>query len=145
MKLEFERETYQILGTCSEVYKDKGCGFNEEDYKECLEIEFGDREIPYSSQTELDLFYKGRKLRKKYKPDFMCFDDIIVKIKAARKLADSDTYQVINYLKATGRKVGLLVNFNHFPKWNMKELLSNFHNLSVCSVDSYRWKKKINN
>lgn len=123
MKLEFENETYAILGACFEVYKDKGCGFLEDVYQECLEMEFEDRKIPFSAQIELDLFYKERKLRKKYKPDFFCYDQVVVEIKAVKRLEEAHTAQLINYLKATGRKVGLLVNFGHYPKVEYKRIV----------------------
>ena len=116
MDIIYKEESYKIMGACFEVYKDKGCGFLEDVYQECLELEFELQGIPYVAQMELDLFYKGKKLRKKYKPDFTCYTDILLEIKAVKKLDDSHRAQVINYLKATGKKLGILVNFGHFPK-----------------------------
>ncbi|MBN2559530.1 MAG: GxxExxY protein [Phycisphaerae bacterium] len=109
-------ETYAILGACFEVYKEEGCGFHESVYQECLEIEMGLREIPFVAQKPLILQYKGRVLKKTYEPDFLCFDRVIVEIKALSKLTDEHRAQALNYLKATGCKVGLLVNFGHHPK-----------------------------
>ena len=116
MDIIYKEESYKIMGACFEVYKDKGCGFLEDVYQECLELEFELQGIPYVAQMELDLFYKGKKLRKKYKPDITCYTDILLEIKAVKKLDDSHRAQVINYLKATGKKLGILVNFGHFPK-----------------------------
>ena len=116
MELIHQNETYQILGACFEVYKDKGCGFLEAVFQECLEIEFELRAIPARSQVQLPLSYKGRPLRQRYIADFICFDKVLVEIKAVSKLTDEHRAQLQNYLHATGLKVGLLVNFGHFPK-----------------------------
>jgi GxxExxY protein len=115
-ELLFKDESYAIMGACFEVYKDKGCGFLEAVYQECLAIEFAHHGIPFHSQRELDLFYRGRKLSQNYKPDFVCFDKIIVEIKAAKNIAVEHKAQVMNYLKATNCELGLLINFGHFPK-----------------------------
>jgi GxxExxY protein len=93
-----------------------GCGFLEAVYQECLELELASREIPFRPQDTLDLRYKGRALEEKYIPDFVCFEQIIVEIKALKQLCDEHRAQVHNYLKATGCKLGLLVNFGHYPK-----------------------------
>lgn len=116
MKLIHEEETYRILGACFEVYKEKGCGFLEAVFQECLELEFTLQGIPFVAQPELALSYKGRPLRQRYKPDFVCHDKVLVELKAVSKLTDEHRAQVINYLHATGLKVGLLVNFGHYPK-----------------------------
>jgi GxxExxY protein len=116
MPLLYEQETYQILGACFEVYKEKGCGFLEALYQECLEIEFQLQGILYVPQKELKLTYKGRPLSKTYNPDFLVSDKIILEIKALSALADDHRAQLHNYLKATGLRVGLLVNFGHYPK-----------------------------
>ena len=115
-KLMLEEESYAILGACFEVYKDKGCGFLEAVYQECLEIEFGLRGLPAQPQVPLALTYKGRPLKKKHEADFVCFGTVLVEIKAVSRLADEHRAQVQNYLHATGLRVGLLINFGHFPK-----------------------------
>ena len=112
----YKDESYQIMGACFEVYKEKGCGFLEPVYQECLEIELELMQIPFKSQAELELRYKGKLLKQKYIPDFICFDRIIVELKAVKALADEHRAQVHNYLKATGFRLGLLMNFGHFPK-----------------------------
>ena len=109
-------ESYEIMGACFEVYKEKGSGFLEAVYQECLEIELGERKIPLKVQPELTLTYKGRLLRSKFKPDFICYDKIVLELKAVTVLADEHRAQVQNYLRATKMKLGLLVNFSHHPK-----------------------------
>ncbi len=111
-----EKETYAILGACFEVYKEKGCGFLEAVYQESLEIEFELQDIPAKALVPLGLTYKGRKLKKSYEADFICFDKVLVELKAVSMLTDEHRAQVQNYLNATGLKVGLLVNFGHYPK-----------------------------
>jgi len=113
--LLYPDESYAIMGACFEVYKEKGCGFLEGVYQECLEIEFDLRGIPFQAQPNLGLEYKGRPLRQTYKPDFICFDRIVVELKAVSALTDEHRAQVHNYLKATGYRLGLLVNFAHYP------------------------------
>ena len=114
-KLMREKETYEILGACFEVYKEKGCGFLEAVYQECLEIEFELRGLPARALVPLPLTYKERLLKKKYEADFICFDTVLVELKAVSKITDEHRAQVQNYLNATGLRVGLLVNFGHFP------------------------------
>lgn len=114
--LVFPQESYQIMGACYEVHNDKGGGFLEAVYQECLAIEFGIRGIPFVERPSLPLEYKGQPLNHTYEPDFICFEKIIVEIKAVAGLADEHKAQVMNYLKATGLKLGLLVNFNAYPK-----------------------------
>jgi GxxExxY protein len=116
MELIHQAETYAILGACFEVYREKGSGFGELVYQECLKLEFGLQSIPCRVQPELKLTYKGQPLEKTFVPDFICFDLVIVEIKALTALNDEHRAQVHNYLKATGLRVGLLVNFGHYPK-----------------------------
>jgi len=106
-------ETHALLGACFEVYRDKGCGFLEAVL--CLELELNDRKIPFKAPPPLSLEYKGRVLKQTYQPDFVCYDRVILEIKAVSKLADEHRAQVHNYLKATGLRVGLLVNCGHHP------------------------------
>ena len=115
MDLLFKDESYKIVGACFEVYKEKGSGFLEAVYQECLAMEFADQRIPFSEQKRLALEYKGRPLKQRYQPDFICYENIIVEIKAEKSVTDADRAQVINYLKATGKELGLLINFGHHP------------------------------
>ena len=107
----FEEETYAIRGAVFEVYREMGCGFLEAVYQECLEKEFVLRNIPFVSQKDLTLSYKGQALKQTYKPDFICYGKIIVEIKALSATTGEHKAQVLNYLKATREKLGLLVNF----------------------------------
>jgi GxxExxY protein len=112
----YKLESFEIIGACFEVYREKGSGFVESVYQECLEMEFGDRKIPFKAQFELSLTYKERMLKSKFKPDFICYDKIVVELKAVTALTDEHRAQIQNYLRATGMKLGLLVNFSHYPK-----------------------------
>ena len=94
-----------------EVHKELGCGFLEAVYQEALEKEFANQGISFKSQPVIEIKYKGKPLEKKYQPDFICFESIIVEIKAISFLTGLEESQIINYLKATGLKVGLLLNF----------------------------------
>ena len=116
MELVYKDESYKIIGACFEVYREMGCGFLEAVYQECLELELTAQGIPFKSQVELELSYKGTSLKKIYIPDFLCYEKIIVEIKAVRLLEDRERAQLHNYLKASGHKLGLLVNFGHYPK-----------------------------
>jgi len=111
----FKQESYAILGACFEVYKDKGCGFLESVYQECLQLELAFRNIPFKAQLKLGLSYKGNLLTQTYEPDFVCYEKIIVELKSVVELTDKHRVQVHNYLKATDMHLGLLVNFGHYP------------------------------
>ena len=112
----YKEETYRIIGACFEVYNEKGCGLLEPEYQECLEMEFEMQGILHVPKKQLKLEYKGRPLQKTYEADFVCYDKIIVEIKAVSELVDEHRAQILNYLHATRLKVGLLVNFGHHPK-----------------------------
>jgi len=120
--LLFEAESYEILGACFAVYKDKGAGFLEAVYQECLEIELGYQDVPFAAQQELPLYYRGRRLKQHYQPDFICYDKIIVEIKAVSHLADEHRAQLLNYLNATGLPLGLLINFGRYPRLQYERL-----------------------
>jgi len=123
MEIVYKDESYRIMGACFEVYNEKGCGFLEGVYQECLEIELGLHDILFQAQKELALNYKGKPLRQVYKPDFICFDKIIVELKAVSRLTDEHRAQVHNYLKATGMQLGLLVNFGYYPKLEYERIV----------------------
>lgn len=112
----FKEESYKIIGACFEVYKQKGCGFTEPVYQECLQIELGLQKIPFIAQASIELEYKGTTLGQTFKPDFICYGKIIVEIKAVERIADANRAQTLNYLNATEFDLALLVNFGHFPK-----------------------------
>ena len=111
----YKDESYRIMGACFEVYKQMGAGFLEAVYQECLAIEFTEQQIPFAAQSPLELRYRGRLLEQKYLPDFICYGKIIVELKAVKELANEHRAQMHNYLKATGFKLGLLVNFGDSP------------------------------
>lgn len=119
----YEELTYDIQGACFEVYRTMGCGFLEGVYQECLEIEFTEQGIPFEPRKELELDYKGRTLKQHYVPDFICCDKIIVGLKAVGKIASEHKAQLLNYLHATGMRLGLLVNFGHYPKLEWKRMI----------------------
>ncbi|EIP97507.1 hypothetical protein OpiT1DRAFT_01947 [Opitutaceae bacterium TAV1] len=116
-------ESYRIIGSCFEVYKEKGCGFLEAVFQECLEMELGIQDIPFEAQKMLPLTYKGRPLKQTYKADLICFGKVLVELKAVSALTDEHRAQVINYLNATGLTLGLLVNFGHYPKLQWERLV----------------------
>lgn len=121
-KIIYKEESYAIQGAIFEVYREMGCGFLEAVYQECLEKEMRLRKIPFIAQPELLLSYKGEALHQKYKPDMICFDKIIIELKAVKQTAPEHEAQLINYLKATRMKLGLLVNFGSYPKVNIMRM-----------------------
>lgn len=123
MELIFEQETFFIRGAVFEVYREMGSGFLESVYQECLEKEFYKQNIPFVAQQEQILSYKGEILKQTYKPDFICYDKIIVELKAVKGIAAEHKAQVLNYLKATGLKLGLLINFGSYPKAQVERLI----------------------
>lgn len=123
-EIVYREECYRIIGACFEVYNEKGCGFTEPVYQECLEIELVLQEIQFEAQGHLPLSYKGRPLRLRFQPDFVCMEKIIVEIKAASDLIPEHRSQVLNYLNATGHKLGLLVNFGHHAKLEWERIVN---------------------
>ncbi|WP_051309745.1 GxxExxY protein [Desulfogranum japonicum] len=121
-KILFKQECYAIQGAVFDVYREMDCGFLEVVYQECLERELQTRGIPFVAQPDLKLSYKGEPLKQTYKPDFVCFGKIILELKAVKAIAPEHKAQVINYLKATGIKLGLLVNFGTYPKASITRL-----------------------
>lgn len=107
----FKEESYKIIGAAFEVYNTLGPGFLEAVYQECLELEFQKRGIPYEREKEIVIKYNGYKLKQTYKADFICYDQIIVELKAVSEIIDSHRAQVYNYLRATNMKLGILLNF----------------------------------
>ncbi len=119
----FKEECYRIVGACFEVYNEHGCGFLEGDYQESLAIEFSRQNIPCEVKRQLQLSYKGEILNAIYVPDILCFDSIIVEIKAVKDLLNEHRAQVHNYLKASSRRLGLLVNFGRYPSLQYERIL----------------------
>ncbi len=116
-------ESYLIRGAVYEVYREMGCGFLEAVYQECLEKEFTTQVIPFVAHPGLKLSYKQETLEQVYKPDFICYGKIIVELKAVTDVTNEHRAQVHNYLKATGFKLGFLVNFGHYPKATIERIV----------------------
>jgi GxxExxY protein len=123
-RLLYKEECYAIVGACFTVYKEKGCGFTEPIYHECLEIELEWQRIPFLSKLPQTLQYRGRTLIHTFSPDFICYDKIVLEIKAVSALVDEHRAQVLNYLSATRYQLGLLVNFGHYPRLEYERLLA---------------------
>lgn len=118
-----EQEGYDLMGAAFEVYNVEGHGFLEDVYQECMEVELSFRNIPFDAQKELLLYYKGKPLRQKYIPDFFVSSEIIVEIKAVKKLLPEHEAQLINYLKATSKQVGYLINFGNTSELEWKRII----------------------
>lgn len=121
--LLYKEECYQIQGAIFEVYKEIGTGFLESVYQECLEKELSIRNIPFQRQAEIRLAYKGDSLNQYFIADLICFDLILLELKATKSLEPIHRAQILNYLKATGLRLGLLVNFNAYPKAAIERII----------------------
>jgi GxxExxY protein len=108
---ERDPQTHAIIGAAMEVHRVLGPGFLEPVYQDALELELADRGIPYVREPPLAIEYKGRRLASVYRADFLCYGRVVVGLKAARATSPRDDAQVVNYLKATRLRVGLLLNF----------------------------------
>lgn len=120
--LLYKDESYRIVGACFEVYNQKGYGFIEPVYQECLQIEFALQGIPFVSQPEIQLSYKGNLLSQYFRPDFICYGKIIVEIKSVASIVAAHRAQAINYLNATEFELALLINFGQHPKLDYERL-----------------------
>jgi GxxExxY protein len=119
-ELIFKDEVYAIAGAAMEVYHSMGVGFLEPVYHEALSVEFTRRKIPYRSEKELELYYKDTRLQKKYYADFVCFDQIIIELKVVPGITNIEVAQILNYMKITKMRLGLLINFGSQPKLEWK-------------------------
>lgn len=122
-ELLYREEAFQIIGAAIEVHRELGCGFLEAVYQEALELELTSKFVPFVAQKSIKISYKGTPLVKEYVADLICFDNIIVELKALQRLSGNEEAQLINYLKATGMKLGLLVNFGTSGKLEWKRLV----------------------
>lgn len=123
-RLIFRDETFLIQGAIFEVSREMGTGFLEGVYHECLAIEFTARGIPFSSKPIIAVGYKGQTLAQAYIPDFLCFDSVVLELKVVREIAPEHRAQVINYLRATRMRLGLLVNFGCAPKARVERIVA---------------------
>ena len=119
-------QSYAVIGACMAVHRELGSGFLEAVYQEALEIEFDLRDIPFIREKKLSVFYKGEVLEKNYFADFICFNEIIIELKALSTLEGAHEAQLINYLKATNHKLGLLINFGQFSLQQKRILNKNY-------------------
>jgi len=118
----YKAESYKIIGACMEVHSELGHGFNEVVYQEALAREFKRQNIPFEAEKKLEISYKGELLDKYYRADFICYDKIIIELKALPEITSREIGQVLNYLKVTGFHLGLLVNFGE-ESFNSKRLV----------------------
>jgi GxxExxY protein len=123
IKLLLKQECYRVVGAAMGVYNTLGPGFLEAVYQEALEIELAMCRIPFESQKELRICYKGQILKKAYVADFLAFEKVIVEIKALDQLTSREEAQLLNYLKATGLAVGVLLNFGCAGKLEWKRMV----------------------
>lgn len=121
--LLYKEECYAIHGAVFEVYRVMGCGFLEAVYQECMERELHNRKVPFNAQKQLAINYKGDRLTQIYKPDLICYGKIIVELKAVKDICNEHRAQVFNYLKASGMRLALLVNFGHYPKATVERII----------------------
>lgn len=119
----FKQETYNIIGAAFEVYNELGCGFLESVYQEALQREMLLKDIPFNAQRPITLFYKNEPLQKQFIADLICYDSIIVELKAIPQTTIREESQLLNYLKATGLRLGLLINFGNEKKLMWKRMI----------------------
>lgn len=122
-ELLYRDEVYRIIGACLAVHKDKGNGFVEPVYQDALEIELELSAIPFDAQRNYRIFYRERALQHTYTPDLLCYDKIIVELKAVKALTDEHRAQLLNYLKVTRLQLGLLVNFGSHPRLEWERIV----------------------
>lgn len=110
-KIIFKEESFKIIGACMKVHRTLGAGFLEAVYEEAMEKEFQLQKIPFKKQVKLELYYGNQKLNKQYRADFVCYDSIILEIKAVTQIPIAFNAQLKNYLKCTNMELGMLINF----------------------------------
>lgn len=121
--LLYEGESFLVRNAVFEVYREMGSGYLESVYQECLEKELANRGVPFESQVEIGIKYKGVELGHAFRADLVCFGKIVVEIKAVKAIDQVHKAQILNYLKATGMRVGFLVNFGAFPLATIQRLV----------------------
>ena len=124
MEIIFKKEVFSIIGAAMDVHSTLGRGFLEPVYQEAMEIESASRKLPFRPQPQVQIRYKEQVLKKFYVPDFIFYDKIVVEIKALDRLTSKEEAQILNYIKATGYKVGVLINFGSQGKLEWKRFVS---------------------
>ncbi len=119
----YKNESYAIRGAIFEVYNELGAGFLEGVYQECLMRELRIRDIPFISQPKLEIAYKGELTGLTYQPDFICYQSIIVELKAVKEIIDEHRSQTFNYLRASGFRLALLINFGSTPRVTIERFI----------------------
>jgi GxxExxY protein len=122
-ELLFRDESFRIVSACFEVYNQKGFGFTEPIYQECLRHEFLLQRIPFLEQPRIPMIYKGIEMEQFFVPDFICFDKIVVELKSVSQLTDAHRAQTLNYLHACELDLGILINFGQYPKLKYERLV----------------------
>ena len=122
-ELLLKDEVYAIVGAAIDVYNELGSGFLEAVYQEAMEMELGMRTIPFEPQKELCIYYKGRCLEKKYFADLLCFGSVLVELKVMRQIGSGEESQLLNYLTATGLRVGVIINFGDPGRLDWKRMV----------------------
>ena len=122
-ELLLKDEVYAIIGAAIEVHREVGAGFLEAVYQETMELELGWRGIPFEPQKELCIRYKGRYLKKRYIADLVCFRTVLVELKAMKQIGSNEEAQMLNYLKATGLRVGVIINFGDPGRLDWKRMV----------------------
>ena len=123
MAIYYKQESYDVIGAALRVYNNLGCGFLEAVYQEALAIEFDKSGIPYEQEKELKILYNGIELKQSYKTDFLCYDSIVVELKAVSLLEQCHKSQVLNYLHATKSKLGILINFGNHQRLDYQRIV----------------------
>ena len=122
-KVLYKEESYLIQGAIFEVYRELGCGFIEAVYQESLAKEFSARNIQFCEQPEITISYKKEVLKQTFHPDFICYDKIILELKALKETNDEFKAQLMNYMKISNLRLGLLVNFGHYPRATVERII----------------------
>ena len=127
----YKDHMYQIIGAAMSVYNELGSGFSEPIYQECLSVICNEKDIPWEREKPLKMTFHGVELEKMYKADFVCYDDIIVELKAMSEILSEHRAQLFNYMRITNTKFGILINFGekdrlHAEKYMYNDLFNNF-------------------